>query len=324
MRYQAAIWFLAVWLITLPAHSQNAPLVIPYQGKLSDQSGNPIDGSKKPITLVFRIYSTPVGGVPNWQEVHEDISVQDGYFSALLGSQTAFPDPTIFKGVVYLGITIDDGDPQTADVELRPRQAITPSIAAFQARIADDAARSQEAQHAQRADLALRATVADGVAGEVPIGGIVPFSGDPVNLPAAWRLCDGSLIDDPDSPLKGQTMPDLRGMFVRGVDSQTALGATGGQDSVPDHAHSFDGKGEVWLPMKSLNGWASDSVASPALAQAWQPNHFSLTFHDDKAGTDQETHGHIGSAYVSGITLPGGGHDNRPRFLSLNYIIRIK
>jgi hypothetical protein len=321
MRYRK-IAFLAVWLATtLPTWPQNTPSLIPYQGKLAEQSGGPVDSSK-PFTIVFRIYSTPVGGVPEWQEVHENVSAQDGYFSVLLGSVTAFPDLAMFRDVVYVGITIDDGDPQTADVELRPRQAITPVLAAVHARLSEDATRAGEAQHAERADLALRANVADRAAGEVPVGGIVPYYGDPAQLPSSWRLCDGTAITDADSPLNGQRSPDLRGMFVRGVDVQTALGAADGQDRTPDHSHSFYASGRVWIDTRSMNGWTGWKV--PQAASAFRPNTYSLSVEDNVDQQQQETHGHTGEANVSGTTILGGGHDNRPRFTSLHYIIRIK
>jgi len=72
-------------------------------------------------------------------------------------------------------------------------------------------------------------------AGIVPIGGLVPwcksFTGVPdlveQNLFQIFVECDGSVLDDPDSPLNGQTLPNLNGrnQFPRGA---TTSGTTGG------------------------------------------------------------------------------------------------
>ena len=47
-----------------------------------------------------------------------------------------------------------------------------------------------------------------------PIGSILPwaksFTGVPT-LPQGWAECDGSTVSDAESPLNGQTLPDLNG-----------------------------------------------------------------------------------------------------------------
>ena len=73
--------------------------------------------------------------------------------------------------------------------------------------------------------------------GEVPVGGIVPYSGEPDDLPDNWTICDGKTITDPTSPLNGQSVPDLRGMFVRGVNNTHPRDTLGGQDTAPNHSH---------------------------------------------------------------------------------------
>jgi len=307
-----------------PVGAQNVPAVIPYQGKIADQSGSGVDITK-PLTIVFRIYSTPVGGVPVWQEVQDKIVVQGGYFSVLLGSINPFPNREMFDNTVYLGITIDDGKPETADIELRPRQAITPVITAVHAREAEDAKHATAAGHAEQADLAARATVADSVpsiVGEVPVGGILPYWGDPAKLPANWRVCNHDTLQEARSPFDKMALPDLRGMFVRGVDPNNALGGSGGQDSVPDHSHWIGINAPVYIPTASINGFAT-AYNPVTRAEAFDMNLRNLTA-PDNAPAGAESHGHInGVANVQGPTIAAGGHDNRPRFTSLYYIIRI-
>ncbi len=123
-------------LSSLRLQAQTASAVVPFQGQLASQSGEPIS-PPKPLTLAFRLYENPVGGVALWEEIQPNIVVIAGRFNALLGSRNPFPDLKIFNRTVYLGITIDDGDPTTADVEMRPRQAIVPVISAISARNSD-------------------------------------------------------------------------------------------------------------------------------------------------------------------------------------------
>jgi len=73
-------------------------------------------------------------------------------------------------------------------------------------------------------------------AGIIPIGGIIAwcksFSGVPSletqELQTLFVECDGSVLDDPDSPLDGQTIPDLNGANNRFLRGDSTSGGTGG------------------------------------------------------------------------------------------------
>jgi hypothetical protein len=59
------------------------------------------------------------------------------------------------------------------------------------------------------------------------------FPGVPA-LPSGWVECNGQVLSDAQSPLNGQTLPDLNGAggtqrFLRGA---TASGGTGGSDTM--------------------------------------------------------------------------------------------
>lgn len=64
--------------------------------------------------------------------------------------------------------------------------------------------------------------------GDVPIGGIVWWSGifntsnvysEPVAISSNFKLCDGSLITDPESPLFGYKVPNLIGKSIAGAEN---------------------------------------------------------------------------------------------------------
>lgn len=69
-------------------------------------------------------------------------------------------------------------------------------------------------------------------------GGQLYANGDPIAPPnSCWQLCDGSVVSNPNSPLNGQTLPDMRGRFLKGG---TTPGTTGGSDTM-NLAHSHGG-----------------------------------------------------------------------------------
>ena len=122
--------------VCLLGRAQSDLNVIPFQGQLANQSGQVLNPSNA-VTVVFRLYTAPVGGMAMWEESQPNVSVNNGRFSVLLGSRTMLPDPKNFNATLYLGITVDDSNPATVDVEMRPRQAIVPVISARFAQNAD-------------------------------------------------------------------------------------------------------------------------------------------------------------------------------------------
>ncbi len=88
----------------------------------------------------------------------------------------------------------------------------------------------------------------------VPVGGVVPYFLDPAThpLPPGFEVCDGGEITDPRSPLMGETKPDLRGRFLRGVNEDYAVGSQGGRDigatAVSKHKHEWSRIGVATLP----------------------------------------------------------------------------
>src|SRR5271154_6858169 len=94
----------AVLLATLSAGSAMAsvPQLLTEQGQLLDSSGNPVAGS---IQISFAIYDTPTGGTALWSEA-QTVTLDEGFFSAILGETVRIP-PNLFNGAsLYLGMTV--------------------------------------------------------------------------------------------------------------------------------------------------------------------------------------------------------------------------
>jgi hypothetical protein len=174
--------------------------LINFQGQLTDSKGSLLNGT---YTVTFRIYPTANGGGQLWDETYKDLKIQNGHFSILLGSIRKL-NTVSFDESKYLGIQIG------TEGELVPRQMLIPAF------------------HANSASV-LTVTYKDGSKGNVspneilPVGSIIPFYGNYYTLPENWRMCDGSLIKDTQSPFHGLNLPDLRGRFVMGA-TETTMG----------------------------------------------------------------------------------------------------
>ena len=91
--------------------------LLQYQGRLTDPATGEIvaDGS---YSMNIQLYNVETGGTALWAET-EDVPVQDGLFSTVLGDTNAL-SPALFNGqALWLGITVE-GE------ELGPRQPVLP------------------------------------------------------------------------------------------------------------------------------------------------------------------------------------------------------
>lgn len=95
---------------------------IPYQGRVQDANGAPVNGA---ATMIFRLYRT--NGDKLWEE-QQAVTVADGLFSVLLGSVTPINVNVLTDASpLYLGLAIN-GDP-----EMTPRIPLSSAPYAVQA-----------------------------------------------------------------------------------------------------------------------------------------------------------------------------------------------
>jgi len=130
-RWVAGAAVSAVGLWSISAFAVAAPPAVPttltQQGRILDATtGDPVSSK---VQIVFNVYADAKGGTALWTET-QSITLDDGYFSAQLGSVTAIPDG-VFDGTVrYLGVTVG------TDAEMAPREAITSVPYAMKAAVA--------------------------------------------------------------------------------------------------------------------------------------------------------------------------------------------
>lgn len=94
---------------------------IPIQGRLTDASGNPIDGTR---SITFTLYNQLVGGTALCQD-NDNVYVYDGLFTGYIDNCDS---SDIYGDRLYLGIQVE------GDEEMSPRRAIYPVPYAFSLR----------------------------------------------------------------------------------------------------------------------------------------------------------------------------------------------
>src|SRR6266498_2665450 len=116
----ALFWMLA----GLCAFGSDAPKLLPFQGRLTDQNGAAVsDGARM---VQFKIYDAPVGGQAVWNGEVQKLTVNGGLLSTVLGSKASLSSVDFNKSL-YLELTIDannDSQITTADPPMLPRQSI--------------------------------------------------------------------------------------------------------------------------------------------------------------------------------------------------------
>ena len=145
------------------AQTSTVPVLLSYQGRVTDSAGNLI-GSSTPVNraVKFQLYTTASGGTPVWAET-QTVTISGGEFSVLIGNGTGIsgltgpssPAPTPYKKIpeilnasgntsaaFYLGVTVDDGNSATTDAEISPRQQLVAAAYALRATVAESVASS--------------------------------------------------------------------------------------------------------------------------------------------------------------------------------------
>jgi len=84
-------------LLAITAAAQAVPMEINYQGVLTDQSGNPVNGVR---AMQIKIYDAPTGGTLQYAEDLGNVTVQDGIYSFTFGANgTSAPLTTPVSGI---------------------------------------------------------------------------------------------------------------------------------------------------------------------------------------------------------------------------------
>lgn len=106
-------------LVGLLALAFAAPVEVAHQGRLTDSTGEPIDGAHG---LRLALYDSE--NALRFSEIFPSVDLNGGYYNVVMGSVDGNPlDSSDFAGEVWLEITVDPGT--AGEAVLSPRQRLT-------------------------------------------------------------------------------------------------------------------------------------------------------------------------------------------------------
>lgn len=170
-----------------------------------------------------------------------------------------------------------------------------------------------------------------------PAGIIVPFAGEVENIPYGWLLCDGSEISRSQytnlytaigvcwGTGNGSTtfnLPDLRGMFLRGVSADS-----GNDPNASNRVVLNDNGGNTGNNVGSYQGDAIRNITGAFTSTSVWPSNAQgfVNFEITGAGGGQDGSGWDSRtatfSFDASRVVPVGG-DNRPKNVYVNYIIK--
>jgi microcystin-dependent protein len=311
--------------------AQSVPNLINYQGRLTDSAGMPL--LPNTYGIQFRLWDTRTGSnILVWAQ-EQNVTVQlGGVFNVILGS----PGGSFVQGAVpavndltfaftssnrFLGITVvsSNGIAVPSASEILPRQQLLSVPFAIQSQTANVAT----------------SLVPDLSNALCPAGSIMAFGG--AHIPAGWLPCDGSPLSSLQFPTlysaigtswgsgtSGSTnnfnVPDLRGLFLRGVNgSRTNFMQKGTNYVDPDvllRTNSFAGGnvgnlvGSLEADQFSIHSHRPFTTASSVNPVAVQASGITGALFNPSAGDSAPSTG------------PAGGTETRPKNAYVNYIIK--
>lgn len=141
-------------------------------------------------------------------------------------------------------------------------------------------------------------SAATGSSGNIPVGGIILWSGTVSSIPSGWALCDG-----------GNGTPDLRNRFIVGAGSTYDPEDTGG---VSAHTHSVSTN-------TNSSGGHNHGGSTDAATQIPEARAVG------NEGANYANHTHpisSGGGHTHSVSVTSGSTSNLPPYLALAYIMR--
>ena len=305
-----------------------APAAFAYQGVIREADG--AVPANKNQTIQFRLYTQAEDGVPVWGRTIAVLLDNDGLFNTELSDSAGSEIPGVTgtglasilsakaSQTLYIGLTVGE-----TSGEIAPRQTILPvpyaMVAADVASASGDlnvagqlsATSAETAGMLEAASLSVsgNAAVAGNVTvggsisgyGTAPVGCIILWSGVANNIPEGWALCNGQ-----------NGTPDLRNRFVVGAGGEYSPNATGGEKThalttseMPRHRHEWVGDDQLL----DIEPGASQEIRKTSI-------HYDAS---SSVGGKWDSR-----VYGTSYEGSGQGHENRPPFYALCYIMRVK
>lgn len=288
-------------LATATVSAQNSGIGFNYQAVIRDVNGFLIQNQQ--VTIKFSLYPEQQASTPTWVEKHNVTTDSFGAFSSTIG-----------KGERADGIVNNFSD-------------ISFSASHFWLKIELEQNGSfKEISFTQLPSTPYAEAV---TSSPFPAGIIVPFGGDADHVPTGWMLCDGRELERSKYQSLYQTIgksfgegdgsstfnvPDLRGVFLRGVSGETKKDPDAG-------LRSFSKKGgNIGNAVGSYQG---DAIRN--FTGSFNASTGSGVFKNGGGSFyigSKSVHWFSNSILDLSLQVPVGS-DNRPVNISVNYIIKL-
>lgn len=281
--------------------AQETPRGFNFQAVARNDDGSPKANTS--LDVIFGIFPDDASIIPVYKEKHTVTTDQFGVFSTTIGS--GIPETGTFADIPF-----QDHDCELAVWQLQDEV----EVLITRTRLLS----VPYAKTALHADYASQAFF--------PAGMIVPFAGPQENIPVGWILCDGSAISRTDyvnlfnaigtswgsgDGTSTFNIPDLRGVFLRGV----------------DYSRNLDQDKNSRSASKS-GGNTGNNVGSfqPENYHSHTHQYYDYYWYDGGNVPEFGTPGgdEVGERrQVERTSVSAGGNETRPDNVYVNYIIKL-
>ena len=294
--------------------AQNSGLGFNYQAVVRKADG--VLMSNSDVTLRISLYPGQTSLTPTWVETHKVKTDVSGCFGITVGKGTRASNSVVakfsdvnFAAVYYwMKIEVQDGS-SYREISFSQLPSAPYSEVAHNASI-------------------------------FPVGMIVPFAGPAENIPDGWMLCDGKIVSRSEyinlynaigvawGSGDGSTtfaIPDLRGMFLRGVSGDS------GRDADADNRLSHLDGGNMGNNVGSfqrdaIRNITGEAFGTPSYSHRDIVNSGAFARPGVLATVSPDNYrvisGHLGFDASLSVGAEHVGSDNRPMNVYVNYIIK--
>lgn len=240
--------------------------------------------------MLFGIYASASGGSPVWQSnggVAVDVPISSGIFTYTMSPSGVDWRSTSAGTTYWIQLTVDGKT-------LQPREKIESQIYALHSLEAENIKSNSNVNFIVGSSTVAYINAADGnLKNFVPTGAILPYGG--ITAPTGWLLCNGqsisrttyadlfTIIGVSFGSADGSSfnVPDLRGMFLRGVDgtagidpdkaSRTAMNTGGntGNNVGSIQADDFKAHTHGSSPLVRADGTGNSISSGPGFLMNW-------------------------------------------------------
>ena len=343
-----SILVLTFFLFSIHLYGQNSGLGFNYQAVVRGADGFVLP--KQSVELRFSLFPGQQATEASWVETHSvttdaygTVGVTVGKGVKAGGTAAEFKDVNFADAYYWMKVEIKEGAnyrelhfaalPGVPYAEVATHPAVNSVI-----------------------DAAIKAAIDAAVeAASVPVGTIIPFAGD--KIPAGWELCDGRQMNRTGTYAKlfaaigtawgtgnGSStfnLPDLRGMFLRGVsgtsgrdadaNSRTRLSTSGNTGNnvgsyQEDAIRKIYGTIGIVYIAKGTRGGSVPNDKTGVFSDTPQQNVGKAALGNDSNGYAADVHpvfdANVGTSADNPMAGHANGGDIRPKNVYVNYIIK--